>query len=294
MQSTLKKPAGSDVSPSAHSGPSDHAVIDLTGKGLNEVAAPSQPEELLVLRLKGNRIRKLPEKLPSLTTLTLSANSLSEVSADLRRVISRYKNLECLDLSSNGLDVWPKELETFKWIHQIIASDNKLSAFCYRRKSLEEVDLQQNLFTEIPKLPSSVRVIMLDFNRISTLATDLGSVTRLTLSLNSITTLREFKAPHLEFLDVSRNKLTDLPKLSGLKHLLALDCSDNFASEIPRFPRGIQEVSFRANRLTSFPDTRQMCPSLILLDIGDNAIESIPPLQSTLTALWINKNRPGR
>lgn len=236
----------------------DQAVIDLTGKYLGELAAPGKPGTLLVLRLKGNRIRKLPEKLPSLTTLTLSANGLSEIPPDLARVISRYKNLESLDLSSNGLSVWPKELESFERIRQIIASDNKLSAFQYPCKSLDQVELQQNVFTEIPKLPSSVRAISLDFNRILTLATNFDSVTKLTLSLNSITTLRKFKAPHLEFLDVSRNKLTQLPKLTGLKRLRALDCSDNFVLEILTFPPGMQEASFRANQLTSFPDIRQM------------------------------------
>jgi Leucine-rich repeat (LRR) protein len=271
--------------------PSGQAVIDLTGKGLDVFPTPSKAATLLVLRLKGNRIRRLPEKLPSLTTLTLSANGLSEIPPELGRVISRYKNLECLDLSSNGLCTWPKELETFERIRQIIASENKLSAFHCACRSLEHVELQQNSFTEIPKLPSSVRVVTLDFNRISSLAASFDSVTKLTLSLNSITTLREFKAPHLEFLDVSRNKITQLPKLTGMKRLRALDCSDNFVSEVPKFPRGLREVSFRGNRLTSFPDIRQMCPSFMLLDIAENEIESLPQLPPVMAALWINGNR---
>jgi Leucine-rich repeat (LRR) protein len=226
-----------------------------------------------------------------LAHLVLSANALSEIPTDMALTIASYKRLEFLDVASNGLCAWPKEFDGIERLRQVVAPANKLTSMLCLNRGLEIVDLQQNQGTAFPELSPTVRSVAFDFNRLTTLAIGFDSLARLTVALNSITAIGTLRLPNLEFLDISRNRIAKLPSFAHLSRLRALDCSDNFVTEVPEFPASLRQVSFRHNLLNAFPDIRSMCPHFVLLGCGENEISSLPEFPPTTASLFFNNNK---
>jgi Leucine-rich repeat (LRR) protein len=271
--------------------PSADKVLEMEARGLQEVPFKMKNSGLTMMKLGGNRIRKLPKKIPTLQILSLKYNALNEIPSEMAKRIAGYKRLEQLDLANNGLTDWPKELETLEHIRSIILAENKLTSFSSSSKTLEHVDLSVNCFTDCPPAPPNIRALSLDFNKLSALKFSSGTLVKLTLSLTSITSITDLRCPKLEFLDISRNRLASLPDLSKLSKLRVLDVSDNFIVDFPKLPPNLKETSFRHNLLKSAPDFGKIYPRLTLIDVSENELTSFGSVPQSLVALFINSNK---
>ena len=92
----------------------------------------------------------------------------------------------------------------------------------------------------------------------------------------------------VEEIDISNNRLTQLPDLSRFKKLQTLYCYNNQLTSLPPLPSTLQTFYCSNNQLTSlppFPSTLQ------ILDCSCNQLIHLPPFPSTLQRLYCFRNQ---
>jgi hypothetical protein len=102
-------------------------------------------------------------------------------------------------------------------------------------------------------------------------------------------------AAHLRELDLSLNRLTELPEaLSCLKHLEYLNLGHNAFAQVPALVLtsaqattggGLRHLFLGGNRLTSLPAELARLTRLENLSLGHNQFDAVPPVVYALTSL---------
>ncbi|WFU54603.1 NEL-type E3 ubiquitin ligase domain-containing protein [Bradyrhizobium pachyrhizi] len=112
----------------------------------------------------------------------------------------------------------------------------------------------------------------------------------LNLSSLSLTTLPTALPPHLQQLDVSRNRLTHLPAALPAE-LWDLNADENLLTSLPEsLPAGLQQLHLNSNRLTHLPDT--LPPRLLRLYASGNRLTNVPDtLPPGLLRLYVSNNQ---
>lgn len=224
--------------------------------------------------------------------------------------ISRFKNLEELDLSKNEFESFkfnPKKFPKLKKIGlsdnflnentirirrnkqiQIInLSNNHISNFpkkIHKNRRLKDLHLANNYIskTEIIKFQRLKSLELLNFydNRLNELSDNIGKLSNLqVLDLyrnnllflpNSISKLQK-----LETLAVSNNKLWEIPEsFSELSSLKVLYAHHNKLSSVKSLPPNLENLDLGFNLLETVPESLRKANKLTNLDISYNKIKS--------------------
>lgn len=117
--------------------------------------------------------------------------------------------------------------------------------------------------------------------------------TSLDVSEKELTTCDEIaKYPHLQYINVSKNQLTDLSPLNSLENVVALNASENALQETPQLhSKRLQVVDLSGNQLTTLAGIQG--PSVTAIDFTNNKIESLQDLESltNLKVLTLTENQ---
>uniref|UniRef100_A0A915I9L4 Toll-like receptor n=1 Tax=Romanomermis culicivorax TaxID=13658 RepID=A0A915I9L4_ROMCU len=285
-------------------------ILRLSNNNLINPILSDMPS-LIELYLNGNRIRKFDTLPQKLKILDLSQNDINVV--DLNK---SENNLEILNLSRNHLNIANlnilEKLISLDLSHlkELLVNDNKISKL---KKS--GFDGLQNLQT-----------LNLANNRLSSLDDDFFTsslnVKSLDLSKNFLQDIPTclFIATNLEYLDLSNNHVTKIPKfllkkLSNLKILILnqnrlnrlddelfekltklsiLDLSSNFLEISPNFGKATAKILLlQNNSLTKFDSTSVAgMRNLEILNLSKNSISTIDidHFSSNLREFYVSEN----
>ncbi|KAL3479303.1 hypothetical protein BJX99DRAFT_222350 [Aspergillus californicus] len=172
---------------------------------------------------------------------------------------------------------------------------HKLSEFCPR---LEELDVSDNDIGQLSGVPSTLRNLSIQDNRLSNLTawSHLINLQYLDISGNELDSL-DGVSPliHLRELIADNNKLCDIEGVFGLNGLLTLKLRNNYLSSVD-FERAeltrLGELDLSHNELVSVENIQSL-PSLSQLDLSANRLERFPcpsPLVA-LQTLKLSDNR---
>lgn len=175
-------------------------ALHLRGVGAARVYALRIPASVRELNLSANNLMVLPEDLVpnGVKRLWLADNNLTA----LPGVVSGWGDLEYLNLDRNLLASLPDLSRTrLRWLR---LNGNKLASLPSLPATLERLYLADNAFAEVPAKPAALRQLTLAGNPIASVPDDLGA--------------------GLEWLDLSRTKVTRLPDdLSAWRTLKVLN-----------------------------------------------------------------------
>lgn len=163
-------------------------ALNLSRKGLTEFPEEAfENKELKVLRLYGNSIDSIPDRISELAKLEklyIGRNDLTYIPAS----IGKLKNLKIFSAQYNQIDSLPDELCDLS--------------------SLEQLWLNQNQLTNLPESLGDLKnleILQVKFNQLDSIPTSIG------------------ECENLQFVHLNRNNLRELPKsmakLSRLKEL---------------------------------------------------------------------------
>jgi len=232
------------------------------------------------LVLKFNQFTKVDASLafyPALTLLDLSSNKLSSLPA---KVFQAQAKLKVLRLSENSLSsLLPKTFAGLQRLTHLSLRGNQLERLEVGVLSnlghLTNLDLSNNQITELEEssLPSSVKVLELNSNRLSSLPkglTDLPNLTHLSMGNNLLVQISFPPLPSLQQLDLSSNQLVDIPSSLPLPSLAWLNLARNRLKTVPSLPLpSLLSLSLSGNPITSLPpNSLSSSPSLASLNIS--------------------------
>jgi Leucine-rich repeat (LRR) protein len=188
--------------------------------------------------------------------------------------------------------------------------------------ALQEIDLSQNQFHELPKVLLSLkqlthlhmsaqnsphlqvtnlkhwpelRILSLASNKLEHLPELPDLLVSLDFSNNRLTDVSPLvDCIQLETVLLSWNLLEDIPTLFQADHLRLLACDHNKLSDWPDLPPSLLDLRLAHNRLPSIPPTVSQLSRLEVLDIGHNALNDWLPstlgFMSSLKSLKLEGN----
>lgn len=151
--------------------------------------------------------------------------------------------------------------------------------------SLTSLVCTNNKLSTLPdKLPSGLKYINVEFNKITHLKNIPEGLAQLKCAANELTVLPELPLSLL-MLDCSFNKLSRLP---ALKNLTTLFCTNNLLTELPPLPNGLDGLVCSYNQLKALP---VLPKPLIRVSCQYNLdLKCLPLLPEGLVYLDISKN----
>lgn len=231
---------------------------------------------------------------------------------------SNYSHLVELDISRNRLSFLPAQIQQLKNLRHLNMTSNEFKEIpkeIYQLKQLEVLSISQNQISEIPEempvmLPNLV-TLRVAANVIRSLPTCLHLWTKMRhLQLGSVYGGNQLVSlpdtisdmPVLEELDLSYNRLRNLPNDMAIPTLISLNVSHNQLDFIPKSIADCQllkTLNLSKNHLTTLPADLVNLRKLELFDISENLLcimpaEILERMQSA--ALLITGNpltRPG-
>ena len=241
---------------------SDLKVVDLSHNqltGIEESPALMSWSQLEELRIENNYIRFLTEKTFSssqLTVLDMSNNQLSHLPASLFQSVP----LRELKLANNSLASLPANL-------------------LQGQLGLEVLDLSGNILMS-PGIPSNM-------------TRDLPNLLHLHLSSNHLSLLpTDLTAPlvNLQVLKLADNQLREINLSPNMINLVNIDISNNFIRKIPEASfagqEGLTHLSVANNEISEIDsEAFRNLSSLLVLDVSDNKLFTLPDCVTHLTAL---------
>lgn len=240
---------------------------------------------LETLDLHGNHLSTIPvglRRLNHLTTLNLSKNGLGDDSLaiigqieslkELRMAENRIETiydlfklheLEILDLHNNRITILPSNIQRLSNLHILNISGNKLESLSFEcLKNLVELNASRN------KLSGSLLRT----------AIDLPNLKMVDVANNALTSLMAngtARLSSLQSLNITENRLLELPDVSDWTELLTLAASGNKLSAFPegftRLPR-IKNVDFARNDIRRVDDQIGFMDSLTVLRVANNPL----------------------
>ena len=245
---------------------------------------------LETLDMHGNLLRALPQGLAALERLTslnvskngLDNHSLSVISEiktlrelrvagnDIKDGINSdlfsLKNLELLDISNNRITNLAIEITELLALRILLISGNRLSSLpmeAIASMSLRELEVSRNclkghLFPSGPYGSSTLKRVDVSYN-----------------ALTSICETDTVSLPAIETLNISENRIKDLPDLSGWTSLITLTADGNQIAAMPAgittLP-GLKNVDFARNDIRQLDERIGTMANLSMLCIANNPL----------------------
>lgn len=245
---------------------------------------------LETLDLHGNRLSALPEglrRLERLAVLNLSKNRLGNESLDL---ICQMSSLRELRLNENRLEgILPDSFRNLKSLEVLELRDNALTSITNVLEDLTSIRvlvIAGNKLTSMPfEILQTLPLLELDAarNRLDGILIPQGvkgfpSLKSLDVSHNALTWILEdegTKLPSLQVLNVSENRLVDLPKLSDWPDLITLSAGNNKITSLSEGLTSLQKLcnlDLACNNLKSLDSEIGLMESLISLRVANNPL----------------------
>lgn len=254
---------------------------------LDSMVFPPKLTKIYIRNAKEHEVEKIvfPEGILELT--------LAECAIGYMNSAKLPKSLVKLSVSDNDLTEFECELPECTDLN---LRDNSLEVLRINAPKLISLNLNENLLSEIPRLSSTVKEILVGSNEIdlSTLVNIPPSLERLVMFISAESNLTNFTFPaSLELLDLSGNTLEILginfPPDSKLKYLdLSMASLGDVDDDIIKLPQGLESLDLYGNGLVTLDDL--LIPqSLKFLDLGNNRFESLN-IPSSIRTLFINEN----
>lgn len=243
---------------------------------------------ILNLDLHGNAFRELPlglGRLPQLSKLNLSRNKLSmdslaivfriatlrelklagnELAGALPAEIEHLGSLEILDLQANRLSSLPPEIRALANLKVLNVAENKLAS------------LPSDLFTSmrVSDLNASKNLFSGTFFEVETVA----NLQILSLANNQLTSLcgsDTVLLPSIKHLDLSMNRLSNLPDMAAWTNLVTFLAGEN---NLSTFPEGfcslkqLRSADFTANSINKIDERIALMEGLENLTLAANPL----------------------
>lgn len=267
--------------------------LDLSSKDIKTLEFEDDYDiSVEILDLSNNKIQELPPDLKHLRVLNLAKNSLQDMPAQTEYIFETYESLKQLNLSYNFLTKIPEYFSELQSLEELLAFGNRISKCFLKNSRIKTIDFGQNQFTSIPVLNPAIEQLSLDFNRITSIEYAFPKLTKLCLNMNQLTHISsEIVFPALLILDISRNKLTELPNIRNIApNLERIDVSFNAIEEVPEFPLSIVEIRFSSNKLRKLPTNIDQYTNLTYIDFSCNNLSYIPKLPFTIQTAILYEN----
>jgi len=219
-----------------------------------------------------------------LTKLLLCGNQLTAISDDLLLLSC----LQTLDVHDNALASLPAAVSELPALVKLAVSHNKLTALPAMASSLCQLLADHNQLTQLPEqLGDCLDLELLDVahNQLTALPLSLGylhKVNRLNASDNRLEAVEHELGDMrgLRHLELARNQLHVVPESLGqLAHLQVLDLRQNQLTELPPLTQcvALKELLAGHNQIKELSiELLESLKSLVILDLSNNKIESLP------------------
>lgn len=262
--------------------------IDLSYAGLEEVPEfVFEAEQLEVLVLDYNDIRKLPKKLddlPALKRIYWRANHLDNYWW-IR--IQKISGLEKLDISNNLLTRLPTGVKNLEGLEELVVEENFLGEVPVRR--LKRADFIQTISFNSAHDFSIQEDDYEKINFIEIFKANQCDLEELHPSFYQIHALKE--------LQLQENQLADIPVgISALTSLNKLSFYKNQLTHLPKdlFDLNLEVIDLYYNELEVIPEAIGKMKDLKILFLSNNKLYSLPESLGNLTdleELYLHHNR---
>ncbi|XP_075408887.1 leucine-rich repeat-containing G-protein coupled receptor 5 isoform X1 [Tenrec ecaudatus] len=268
----------------------DNALTEIPIQAFRSLSA------LQAMTLALNKIHHIPDyafgNLSSLVVLHLHNNRIHSLG---KRCFDGLHSLETLDLNYNNLDEFPTAIKTLSNLKELGFHSNNIKSIPEKafvgNPSLITIHFYDNpiqlvgrsAFQHLPEL----RTLTLNGASHLTEFPDLSgtaSLESLTLTGAQISSLPQTvcnQLPNLQMLDLSYNRLEDLPSFSVCQKLQKIDLRHNDISEIrvdafQQLPN-LRTLNLAWNKIaTIHSNAFSTLPSLMKLDLSSNRLSSFP------------------
>lgn len=258
---------------------------ELSAYGNSLTSLPALPDGLRSLIVESNQLTSLPALPTTLEQLYAASNQLTrlpDLPAGLRSLVVDNNQL-------TSLPVLPTALE------ELHAASNQLTNLPDLPGELQNLDAGGNQLASLPALPAR----LLDLAAPSNQLTSLPDHRKLVLDYNQLTELPEPLPPRIELLTASDNQLVRLPVLPA--HLEVIDVSNNRLRDVPTnllqlagdasidltdnpLQERIQSNLLRATRAAEYAGPQ------ILFSLSDDAMEPTPRPLHEVVADWFRQD----
>lgn len=245
------------------------------------------------LIVSNKHITELPSNLSKVTSTVLSFNNYQLIPNTIINSLSKYSLLKNLDFSHNFLESIDSKIFELNNITRFHFSQNNISNLpdSIQFPHVKHFNISLNKITEIPKCFPGIASLIADHNYIQSIDYSFDSITRLVLNHNSISRISSnISFPSLFLLDLSYNKLNELPDLSLFAPTLkTFDASYNEITVIPKLPESIIRLYLQHNKIHHIKNF--FMSNVVLANLSFNEIETLDDLPGFLERLDISHNK---
>ena len=214
--------------------------------------------QLKYIDLSHNRIKRLPKAIGKCTALEICKLSKNQITA-LPETIGNWLHLNVLDVRDNRLTVVPKSLQKCIALQRLLFAKNRLKAI-------------PSFITKLPWL----KVLDMRGNKIVKIK------------------IGQLSSASLDRLDLGDNLLEGNVSLDPMPHLEYLNLSGNRLSNIAPLPPRLKTLDLSRNQLSAWPKILEHLTRLRSLNLEHNKIKTLPvafgPMTNTLETLQLKYN----